>query len=111
MTATFLFPDHDQTEFDFDSLIKADNLMTICGIKVKIDRIYRDLTGTTVLAVSGIVVIRGIRLRGVWDALGNIIEIKKSLPLLFPKGLLVDLNNLFTPSMESSMQLVRCENV
>ncbi|WP_300644375.1 hypothetical protein [uncultured Duncaniella sp.] len=38
MTATFLFPDHDQTEFDFDSLIKAIGLH-ICFFEMELPKI------------------------------------------------------------------------
>ncbi|WP_322932553.1 hypothetical protein VCM39_12530 [Bacteroides sp. CG01] len=80
------FPENsNQEEFDFNSLIGNKEYALIAGIAVNVDRIIRDITKTTVIAVSGTVVIKGIKMRGVWDAYGNPIEFKQMITILLPR--------------------------
>jgi hypothetical protein len=67
-----IFPDLNQEEFDFNSLVGNKQYGIMAGIPVKIDRIIRDITQTTVIAVSGTMVLKGVKMRGVWDMYGNI---------------------------------------
>ena len=77
MEGLLLFPEQPQGEFDFDTMLGDRNYATITGIKVNIDRIIRDITKTTVIGVSGTMYIRGVKIRGVWDMFGNIIQCEK----------------------------------
>lgn len=101
-----LFPCEDSSEFNWDSMLTSKSYHTICGIPVKIDRVVRDLTGTTVLGVSGTLVVRGVKLRGMWDSLGNIVEFKKGLQLSSPKNMLTNIENIFSGTQESMFRLV-----
>ena len=90
-----LFRETDGKEFDFDSLIKEKGYATLSGLPVKIDRIIKDITRTTVIAISGTFVVKGVRFRGTWDMFGNIIELGKMLNLLFPRSIMVTLDKMF----------------
>ena len=76
-----IFPEINQEEFDFDKLLNNRDYKTISGLSVKIDRIIRDITQTTVIAVSGTMVVRGVKVRAVWDMYGNIVSCKEYLSL------------------------------
>lgn len=101
-----LFPETSQVEFDYAALIKSNSYATISGLKVNIDKIYRDVTQTTVLAVSGTMVINGVKVRGVWDPNGNIVEF-----MLTPKAWLSDLNQIFSNTPSNIFRLVHVQNV
>lgn len=101
-----LFPESNGKEFDFDSIIGDKSYSTIGGLPVDIDRIIRDVTKTTVLGISGTMIIRGVKVRGVWDVYGNIIECKSILSLFSPKSLTVNINSLFSGLPESIFRLV-----
>ena len=64
--------------FDFETLIKSPRVQTIMGIPVVLDKILYDLTGETVIGATGTFVLRGIKVRGVWDSLGNVLHFKKT---------------------------------
>lgn len=98
---------NNQREFDFDSLIGNQNYAVIIGLPVKIDRIIRDITQTTVLGVSGTMVIRGVVARGVWDMFGNILEFKKTMSLLSPFK--IDCLSLFSDTTEEMFRLVHVQ--
>mgnify|MGYP001778138534 CR=1 FL=1 len=106
-----LFREINQSEFDFNSLVGSKAYGTLCGIKVNIDRIIRDVTKTSVIAVSGTMVIQGVKIRGVWDPFGNIIECKKTLNLLSPKSFTSCLDSMFDGVPESLFQLVNIEEL
>ena len=106
-----LFPELNEGEFDFDSMIGDGTYATMGGIPVNIDRIMRDVTKTTVLAISGTMVVKGVKIRGVWDVYGNIIACKSILLLFTPKSLLVNINSLFCGLPESIFQLVNVKKV
>ena len=93
-------------EFDFDSIIGDNSYSTISGIHVDIDRIIRDITKTTVIAISGTMIIRGVKIRGVWDIFGNIIKCKSLFSLFAPRGMFVNIYNLFDGITEDLLQLV-----
>ena len=101
-----LFPELNEREFDFDSIIGDNSYATMGGIPVKIDRILRDVTKTTVLAISGTMIIRGVKVRGVWDMYGNIMECTSILSLFAPKSLFMNINTLFQGISERVLQLV-----
>lgn len=90
-----IFKEPDGKEFDFNSMIGDNSYATLSGIPVKIDRIIRNVTRTTVIAISGTFVLRGVKVRGVWDMFGNIIEAKKMLELLSLKSFTACLEDLF----------------
>ena len=75
----------ENTEFDFNSIKSNDKYQIMAGVSVKIDRILRNITGETVVGVSGTMVLRGVKLRCVWDYLGNIIEVKRMFKLFSNK--------------------------
>lgn len=104
-----IFPEFTQEEFNFDSLIGNDSYHTITGLPVNIDRIIRDVTATTVVAISGTMVLRGVKLRGVWDMYGNILEYKKTLQLFTPFS--KSLENLFEGTTEDLFQLVHVQKI
>jgi hypothetical protein len=106
-----LFPDLTQDTFDFDSLLKDPNYMTACGLKVKIDKILRDVTRTTVLGISGTMVLRGVRVRGLWDMYGNIIECKKTLNLFSPRQLMCNVDALFECTTKEMFRLVHVQEI
>lgn len=101
-----LFRDDSAEEFDFDSILGDSSLQTVCGCRVTIDKILRDITKTTVLGVSGTMILRGVRIRGVWDTRGNIIECRKMLRLTSPKSMFVSIDNLLQGNTESMFRLV-----
>ena len=106
-----IFPELNQEGFDFNSLIGNKNYATITNIPVKIDRIIRDVTQTTVLAISGTMVIRGVKLRGVWDMYGNIMECKKMLSISCSKSLMANLDNLFSGTTNDMFKLVNIQKL
>ena len=106
-----LFSETTQVEFDYAALVKNNSYATISGLKVNIDKIYRDVTQTTVLAISGTMVINGVKVRGVWDPNGNIIEFKKMLQLFTPKAWMCDLNQMFSDTPANIFRLVHVQNV
>ena len=63
--------------FDFNDL-KGKELSLFIGIPVKVDKIIYDLTGREAIGVSGTFVTKGIKTRGVWDLLGNIVNLKNN---------------------------------
>ncbi len=89
--------------FDFERL-KKTNASLIIGIPVKIDRIIYDITRTTVIAISGTFVLRGVKIRGNWDPMGNPLDIKRCLTLLSP--LRENLTSIFKATDENLLKLV-----
>lgn len=110
-TDLMIFPEINQTEFDFNKLVGNKEYKTVCGIDVKIDRIIRDVTQTTVLAISGTMTIHGIKVRAVWDMFGNIVNCKESLSLFSPKKFSVNLDNLFAGTTKEMFKLVHVKDV
>ena len=106
-----IFPELAQGEFDVKKMVNNPNYTTLCGLPVKIDRILRDVTQTTVVGFSGTMVIRGIKVRGVWDAYGNIIECKKTLNLLTPRQLFACVDGIFSETTPSMFQLVHAQQI
>ena len=105
-TTFMLFPEIGMQEFDYNSMLGDKSYHTVCGCPVKIDRILRDATKTTVLGVSGTMVVRGVKIRGVWDCYGNIMECQKSLQLTSPRSMFANINNIFSNTTESMFRLV-----
>lgn len=101
-----LFPEVETREFDFDAMLDDKSYQTICGCPVRIDRIIRDSTKTTVLGVSGIMIVRGVKIRGVWDCYGNIMECKKMLCIASPRQMLSNINNIFRGTTDDMFRLV-----
>lgn len=93
-------------EFDFDSIIGDNSYSTISGIHVNIDRIMRDITKTSVIAISGTMIIRGVKIRGVWDVCGNIMKCKSLFSLFAPRSIFTNINNLFDGITGDMLQLV-----
>lgn len=106
-----LFPEWGMLEFDFNSMLGDKSYHTVCGLPVNIDKILRDTTKTTVIAISGTMIVRGVKIRGVWDCYGNIMECQKSLQLLSPKNLFANINNIFENTTESMFRLVSVESI
>lgn len=104
-----LFPVSRREEFDFDTMIGDKSYATISGIPVRIDRVVRDLTKTTVVAVSGTMTLRGVKVRGVWDMYGNIVRYKTIMSLFVPKSLLTSVDSLFEGTTADVFQLVSVE--
>ena len=104
-----LFPELRREEFDFDSMIGDKSYATLSGIPVRIDRVMRDLTKTTVVAVSGVMTLRGVKVRGVWDMYGNIVRCKQMLSLFVPKSLFTSVDSLFEGTTSDMFQLVSVE--
>lgn len=110
-TDLMIFPEINQKEFDFDKLLNNRDYKTISGLSVKIDRIIRDITQTTVIAVSGTMVVRGVKVRAVWDMYGNIVSCKESLSLFSPKKFTVNLDNLFAGTTQDIFKLVHVQEL
>lgn len=106
-----LFPELSAQEFDFNSMLGDKSYHTICGCPVKIDKILRDTTKTTVLGVSGTMVVRGVKIRGVWDCYGNIMECQKTLQLTSPRCMLANIDNIFRGITESMFRLVSVQSL
>lgn len=106
-----LFPEIGTAEFNFDSMLGDKSYQTICGCRVHIDKILRDTTKTTVLGVSGTMVVRGVKIRGVWDCYGNIMECQKTLQLTSPRCMLANINNIFRGTTESMFRLVSVQSL
>lgn len=100
-----LFPDLSSQEFNFDTMLGDKSYQTICGCPVHIDKILRDTTKTTVLGVSGTMVVRGVKIRGIWDCYGNIMECQKVLELTSPRCMLANIDNIFRGTTESMFRL------
>lgn len=98
-------------DFDFDSMVGSKDYSTITGIEVRIDRIIKDITKTTVLAISGTMLIRGIKVRGVWDMYGNIVECKKMLSLFTPRAYATSLENIFSGTTKDMFRLVAVQKL
>lgn len=101
----------NQVEFDFNQLKSSDEYATICGLKVKIDRIIRDITQTTVIGVSGTFVVRGVKMRCTWDALGNIMETTKCRNYLSPAYYKLDVSDVFKDVNPAMLQLVNIKEI
>lgn len=104
-----IFSESSQKEFDFDSLIGNKEYATIAGLSVEIDRIIRDVTQTTVIAISGTMILQGVKLRGVWDMYGNIIEFKQIFKLFLPRGYSMD--DLFSNTNAKIFKLVHVQKI
>ena len=105
-SSPMLFPEIGTAEFDFDTMLTDKSYHTICGCPVRIDRILRDTTKTTVLGVSGTMVVRGVKIRGVWDCFGNIMECRKMLRFTTPGSMLTSVDHIFSDTTESMFRLV-----
>lgn len=87
MNNFFTVAENSGSEFNFKSLIKNKYCAIVAGaIPVKVDKVIYDLTGETPLAVSGTLTINGVKMRGNWDALGNILDFRKSFQLFTPQS-------------------------
>lgn len=106
-----LFPEMGTAEFDFNTMFGDKSYHTVCGLPVKVDKILRDTTKTTVLGISGTMVVRGVKIRGVWDCYGNIMECQKTLQLTSPRCLLANIHNIFSGTTESMFRLVSVEKL
>lgn len=108
-----LFPEGwaQNLEFDFDSMLGNKSYCTLCGLPVRIDKIIYDITKTTVLGISGTMVVRGVKIRGVWDCYGNIMECQKTLQLTSPRCMFANIDNIFRGTTESMFRLVSCETL
>ncbi len=106
-----LFPEIGTAEFDFNSMLGDKSYQTVCGCPVKVDKILRDTTKTTVLGVSGTMIVRGVKIRGVWDCYGNIMECQKSLQLTSPRSMFANINNIFSNTTESMFRLVSVQSL
>lgn len=95
-------------EFDFRSLKKDNDIQTITGIPVKIDKVMYDLCGETALAVSGTLVIKGVKLRGVWDTMGNPMDFKKIISL---RNAFIDLRDMFSGYDSQYFKLVKVKEI
>lgn len=104
-----LFPVSSQQEFDFDTMVGDKSYATIVGIPVKIDRIIRDVTKTTVVGISGTMVLRGVKVRGLWDMYGNIVKCRELMSLFTPKSLFANINTLFEGTSSDMFRLVSIE--
>lgn len=104
-----IFKELNQEEFDFDSLLNNKDYAVLAGLPVKIDRIIRDITQTTVVAISGTMIMKGVKVRGVWDMYGNIIEFKKVFRLFTPNG--YDLKTLFSDTTNELFRLVHVQYI
>lgn len=100
-----ILPDVVFNEFDFSEMIGSDKYETVTGLKVHIDKILKDVTGTTVLGIGGTLVVRGIRIRIVWDPMGNVLEYKRITSLLSPFRKF-DLHSLFAEATTDMFRLV-----
>ena len=110
-TDLMIFPEINQEDFDFEKLLNNKDYKTISGLDVKIDRIIRDITQTTVIAISGTMVIRGVKVRAVWDMFGNIVSCKEALILFSPKKFTVNLDNLFAGTTKDLFKLVHIQEI
>lgn len=108
-----LFPEYGNGffEFDYNSMLNNKSYYTVCGLPVKVDKILRDVTKTTVLGISGTMVVRGVKIRGVWDCYGNIMECQKTLQLTSPRCLFANIDNIFSGTTESMFRLVSVEKL
>lgn len=106
-----LFPELSAQEFNFDSMLGDKSYQTVCGCPVKIDKIIRDTTKTTVLGISGTMIVRGVKIRGVWDCYGNVMECQKTLQLTSPRCMLANINNIFRGTTESMFRLVSVQSL
>lgn len=106
-----LFPELGTAEFDFNTMLGDKSYHTVCGLPVKVDKILRDTTKTTVLGISGTMIVRGVKIRGVWDCYGNIMECQKTLQLTSPRCLLANINSIFSNTTESMFRLVSVEKL
>lgn len=105
-----LIPELNQQEFDFDTMIGDKSYATIAGIPVQVDRIIRDVTKTTVIAISGTMSLRGVKVRGVWDMYGNIVRCKEIMSLFVPKSLTTSIYSLFEGTTPDIFKLVSVQS-
>lgn len=105
-----IIPEMSFEEFDFNQLLKPNSVETITGVPVKIDKIIRDITSTTILGISGTLVVRGIRLRIVWDPMGNVMEYKRIMGLLSPYRRFC-LQNLCDDATTDMFRLVQVQKI
>ena len=73
-----LWLDPQKEIFNFESLKKNKKIQTVMNIHVKVDKVLYDLTGETCVGISGTFVVKGVRVRGVWDSLGNLLNFEKT---------------------------------
>lgn len=92
-----------------DSLLQdLNSVQTVSNIPVKVDKVLYDLSGTTIVGITGTIRIRGIKLRGVWDSMGNPLEFKKILTLNLRDNF-VDVNDLFDGFPKEYFTLVKAK--
>lgn len=106
-----LFPVSSQQGFDFDTMIGDKSYATIAGVPVKVDRIIKDITKTSVLGISGTMIIRGVKVRGLWDMYGNIVKCKEIMSLFTPKSLFTNINTLFEGTTADIFRLVSVQEL
>lgn len=106
-----LFPEIGTAEFDFDTMLGDKSYHTVCGLPVKIDKILRDTTKTSVIGISGTMIVRGVKIRGVWDPYGNIMECQKTLCLTSPRRMWANIENVFSNTTENMFRLVSVERL
>lgn len=99
----------EEMNFDFNHLKNA-NVETITGIPVKVDKVIYDLTGTTAIGVGGTMTIKGIKLRGVWDSMGNPLDFKKVLSLNIRNNF-IDISSMLSGYESQYFRLVRTEPI
>lgn len=92
-------------------MLKSNNYRCFFGGKVKIDRIIRDLSQETVIGVSGIINIRGVKMRGYWDCFGNIMEFRSIFIFTRPKSWIVNMDDIFKGTSKDMFRLVHVEEI
>lgn len=107
----YFFEDDLQEAFDFKSLIKNKNVAILAGIPVKIDKVLYDVTGTMVFGLSGTIVIHGVKLRGVWDSLGNIVDFERLYKFYSPSRGLTEIFDGMPTKMFSLVQAKSVEEL
>jgi len=96
----------ESCEFDFESLL-GKKLFLFFGIPVKIDRVIYDITGECVQHISGYFCCRGVKFRGYWDSMGNIIKFENGK--FFQFGWKKDFKDFFEGMSESMFNLTSCK--
>jgi hypothetical protein len=107
-TNAALWHEDFQKEFDFEKL-KTTPLFTKFHIPVKIDKIIYDITGETIIGISGTLSIANTKIRGVWDTLGNLLNFDKTNTFQF--GWKDKLEKALVSANEDMFQLIQIKEV